>query len=503
MDKRPFFIIGCGRSGTTSLARILNAATNGKCEVEPVPNLQYESRLAMEGRLADPEKHVKEAIFPRVSAGIAAGGVYGEKNVTYAPFIRELHRILNCRFVFIHRDGRDVVRSHINWHNNKFGTIYREASDLGDVSDKAIMNSGTLPVHHDLSDYGRPRPLRGMLFFDEWEGFNRAQMCAYYWSRINELYLDQLAQIDRDDWISIDYTKPDAETVLRVAEFCGLEGLTLPYIREKLASRINSLKDRGDEEVTSYPNWPNWDGKKRREFDEIASGTMQRLGYYKAAATNWRPKGFGEIWVEKGGDIEWYEWMYDWRRTAHEAMIEWLKALELKGKNIHSLADVGCGLAVGYADHLAQYNYIGLDVGQNNIEWCLKNRRNPLHEYHCMDLIETDLPTPVDLVFSSGTIDNSYDMEAFLEAMVRNSRKWIYLTLYRGWFPDLDEHRYSWNDEHKCFYNDASPKKLRDFLSHLGCQNIIIEPYKTGRNSPHVRYETRVIASVARNPGEA
>ena len=29
-----------------------------------------------------------------------------------------------------------------------------------------------------------------------------------------------------------------------------------------------------------------------------------------------------------------------------------------------------------------------------------------------------------------------------VEKLVENARKWVYATLYRGWFPDLKEHIY-------------------------------------------------------------
>ncbi len=50
MTQRPsrtvYFILSCARSGSTSLARILDTAGNGACVCEPVPNLNVESRLA-------------------------------------------------------------------------------------------------------------------------------------------------------------------------------------------------------------------------------------------------------------------------------------------------------------------------------------------------------------------------------------------------------------------------------------------------------------------------
>jgi hypothetical protein len=101
-----------------------------------------------------------------------------------------------------------------------------------------------------------------------------------------------------------------------------------------------------------------------------------------------------------------------------------------------------------------------------------------------------------DVVFSQGTIDNSYDMDAMLRAMVACS-KWIYLTAYRGWFPDLPEHRYSWSEDTTCFYNDISPTVVRETLVGIGCSEIEITAIDMGeRENNPIRYETRIVARV-------
>ena len=44
-----------------------------------------------------------------------------EKNVTFGPFIDRLATLSDVRFLFVYRDGRDVVTSLINWHDHLFG----------------------------------------------------------------------------------------------------------------------------------------------------------------------------------------------------------------------------------------------------------------------------------------------------------------------------------------------------------------------------------------------
>lgn len=488
-----FLLVGVARSGTTSLARLLDQASNGCCVVEPSPNLNVETRQMMQGRLPDPCSILTRTVIKRLREQ-HGDVIYGEKDVTYAPFIKHISQEVSCRFVYIRRDGRDMVRSLINWHDRKFGSVYRECREAGDLNATAISAAANLPVHLDTSDYSRPRPPKGSSLHVEWPTLSRAEMCAYYWSTVNELYLDQFALIPRDSWIEIDYTSPSSDAVMKVADFLGLKGLEESVVSAMLDRKINSLGDRGESGVGGYPAWPDWDGGMRRKFDRFAAGTMTRFGYYRNDAERWKPVGYGEVWSQKAADIDWYEWMYAGRKPMHEAMLAWVESLERAGDSIASVTDFGCGLGVGYSQAFESKRYTGVDISPGNIRWCHQNRNNPLHRYLCSDFINNDMSEKADLVFSSGTIDNAYDIDEFVAAMVRNSKKWVYLTCYRGWFPDLPEHVYRYNPEHACFYNDISLPRLLQRLEQLGCSDISAIPLKTGNRD--IPFETSVFARV-------
>jgi SAM-dependent methyltransferase len=463
-----------------------------------MPNLNIETRLAMESRLSDPKKILESTVIPRVRAGCEKYAVYGEKDVTFGPFIPYLYEMLESKFVFIKRDGRDVVRSLIDWHERMFGSIYRECYDAGNLSSRAISSAANLPVHLDTSDYSRPRPLPESTLFEEWEYLTREEMSAYYWSTINNLYLEQLAKIPQEAWIEIDYTRTTVEEILRVADFLQLTGLERGQVQTMLDMRINSLEER-NQGSNRYPDWKHWDSGQRDRFDKLATKTMERLGYYDNESSRWKPIDYGRFWHEQSGDIEWYQWMYDSRYQMHKDLVDWIHQQESKGESIQSVVDLGCGLGVGYSDDLADYHYVGVDLSPDSIQWCQQNRHNPNHAYLCVDFITEPLPEQYDLVMSSGTIDNIYDVEAYLKAMVRASTGWIYFTCYRGWFPDQEEHHYTWSDEHQCFYTDISARQVRATLENLGCSEIIIEPVRTSNQD--IRYETRVIARVPERTG--
>lgn len=484
MTDQAYFIVACARSGTTSLAQILSKATNGECAIEPTPSLQRETRLAMEGKLGDPLPIIKEKVLPRVQN--AESEIYGEKDVIYAPFITHLHKLLGCKFVYMTRDGRDVVRSLMDWHEQIFGTIYRECKHIGNLSIRALDTSAKLPLSKDDSDYSRPRPLPHDPLYEVWEDLTREEMCAYYWSHINEIYMTELEKIPTEAWITIDYTHPDPKDILKIVDFLNLEGIDLNLIELLLKQKINSLKERFDL-LPSYPRWMNWNSLQRKQFDKIAYPTMSRLNYYSTSKTRWKPKEYGSTWVNEAKPFPWYKEIYDTRVDYHNHFIEWIHQRE----PISSIVDFGCGLCIGYSEAFKDKEYTGVDISPSNIDWCKRNYKNPRHNYLNLDFIETPLNEKHDVAVSSGTIDNTYDIDECLAALVLASRKYIYLTAYRGYFPDLQEHKYSWSPKDGCFYNDISPIKAYTTLKDLECQYITVESLRLGEQT-----ETLITAEV-------
>ena len=486
-----FFILSCARSGSTSLAKILNTSTNSICQSEPMPNLCVETRLAMEDKLSELQidHALEESVVARVKQFADEYEVYGEKNVTFAPFITKMYEKLCCKFIFLKRDGRDVVTSMMNWHEHKFGNFYKEANSKCNPTNDALVAAQNLLAYQDISDYSRPRPLKGDELYYKWNKLSRFEMCSYYWSTINELYLKELAKIPKEAYIELDYTNVTTDQMIEIGKFLGLKDFKYETIDNMLNKKINSLEDRGHNSG-KFPKWTEWNSELREMFDKFASGTMYKLGYYEDEITKWKPKNFGEYWEkQKGADNKWFKWMYESRQYAHIDLINFVK----ENDNIESIADFGCGTAVGYSEAFNDKVYIGVDISEENIRWCQKNRPNPKHTYISQDFIYKPLIEKVDLVFSSGTIDNCYDVKAYISSMIKSSKKYISFTLYRGWFPDLDKIEYNYNPD-GYFYNNIGVSVLEKYLKELGCKDISITPLETDKDD--IIYETRVVAHV-------
>ena len=280
---RIYFVISCARSGSTSLGRILDTATNGQCLVEPVPDLNTQTRDMMEGRLVNPHRVLVERVIPRIAQTLDQGLIYGEKNQTFGPFIPYLHEMLRCKFVWLIRDGRDVVTSLMNWHNEAFGSIYRECQDPGPLSELARATVSKLPVSEDTSDYSRPRPGPTDPFHKEWPRFSRFEMVVWYWAYINRLFKRQLVDIPHADWICFDYTAVTVDKIANLFQFLGLQGFDATQVDQMLNARINSVEERFNTS-SRFPRWKDWSAGQIERFDRIACGAMKEFGYYPAEA---------------------------------------------------------------------------------------------------------------------------------------------------------------------------------------------------------------------------
>ncbi len=481
MKPPPYILVGSARSGSTALARVLDRSKTGRCLIEPSPGLQRECRLAADGLMdrAAISAAVRSQVVPRLLPP-DDDCVHGEKNVTYGAFLREIHDQTGCRIVFLHRDGRDVVRSLMDWHTGRFGNIYREACSSETMSNEALAASAGLPVHLDDSDHSRPRPRPGSRWHDEWLGMPRYEMAAWYWNECNKVHLEELRGVPASHQRHVDLAA-GVDPILDLYEFLGIESPGAEVVRSMMDSRINSLADRDATSPSPHPDWRDWDSGRRDRFEAIAGESMSALGYWSDQRSRWRPADFGSTWQDRENLVEWYEWMYQSRRPQHDRLLSFLSARP----EIETIVDIGCGIGVGYHDALADRRYVGLDLSHSNIDWCRANRGNPRHAWKCVDHAIEDPAADErgDLVFSQGTIDNAWDVDEFLAGMVRWSRGLIHATCYRGWFPDLEHHRYTWNAEHGCFYNDISPHRVRTTLERLGCTDIEIVPVE-GKGLP-------------------
>jgi len=207
--KQAVFIVGAARSGTTAMLKLLDLSNETVCEMEPEPNLNSESRGMWDGSLADPYNSLVGSVMCRIAKAFQRGDFYVEKQVSLVPFMKVLSELTGCKFIVMTRNGKDAVKSIINWHNRAFPVFYKEC-DSNTVD--AIDSDGDDEMI-DLFDFSLPRPLSKEEYSSRWFLMERLEMVSWYWSRVNRELFKRLAAIPEESFLTVDVADFSLETV--------------------------------------------------------------------------------------------------------------------------------------------------------------------------------------------------------------------------------------------------------------------------------------------------
>ena len=495
-----FFIVGCGRSGTTAVTKLLSLDTALTIRTEPSPFLADENASLSQNRSFDMSLSVRNFFRDREERLERMNDpLYIEKQVTLGPFIQEIHKQSNAKFIYVYRDGREVVSSWMNWHKLGFGSIYREAGDQDDLHPRARKAALSLLSDHDKNERSRPR-----LFPDtdpqaSWLSYSRFEMLCHMWAKVNSDHLDNLLALPEEDVFFLNTNALTPETVNELFKFLGRPEPDPSASQTVVEAKINSPENRGFDGAR-FPSWMNWAQSERDTFKTITESTMKRLKYWDEEKGYWRPKNFGSFWKAKEHPADWYDWMFNHRRSIHQTFFNFVTEKQANGEAITSIIDLGCGTGHGYVDQFKDISYLGLDLNRHAIqaagELALADGRTK-HVFKVRDYLQDGIPETADIVMSSGTLDNVYDVPLCLEGMVAAAKKYIYFTAYRGWFPELKAHKYNYVREGGYFQTDVSPTALVHQLSALGCTDIQCRPLWTEHDE--IPFETEVWARVPAN----
>ena len=270
-----FFVIGCARSGTTALVKMLNMSQNATVFVEQKPNLCIEARNLYRGILRDPKQVIQKAKSEPIQKVLSNGLKYGDKNLNYLPFVPYIAELWDCRFLFPVRDGREVVRSLMDWHDF-YSQKFSHSGVFAMKEDDP--NSSVDSPEQDWWDYSRLRPNPGTPYFETWQRLSRFEKCAWYWANFNKKALELFSQLDNQHWLQVDMKSLDRPKMRQVFDFLGLDGFNAQRIGEMINARINSLQERAGL-PDKFPPWTDWTQEQRNAFDRIAGEMMECVVY--------------------------------------------------------------------------------------------------------------------------------------------------------------------------------------------------------------------------------
>lgn len=267
-----FFIIGAFRSGTTAIAKIFDLAPNAAVHIEQPPKLSREARDLYDGRLTNPVEVLKKSKQNHIAAVLKKGLIYGDKNANYLPFIPYLLEIWNCKTALIIRDGRDVVRSMLEWEQVINSQFYKRHEDSNEFPLK--------PVEDDYWDYSLIRPKPDNPYYDKWKQMSHFEKLCWYWANYNRHMLTLASMFTKDKYKIIYIDRMNSSHIKDLYSFLNLSGFNEKQVDKLIRLKINTSVQRG-EVRNQIPSWRDWSDDWLKKFEKIAAPTMKKLGYYE------------------------------------------------------------------------------------------------------------------------------------------------------------------------------------------------------------------------------
>ena len=226
-DHRAFFVLSTGRSGTQTLAHLLDAAQNAKVWHHPEPNMIMETLYAYQDRIDE------IGCFWRGRSHIICqawekGLIHGETDHNMTPFAPAIAEdIPNARFLVLVRDPREFIRSGMRRGYYRSGGAW----DQGRLK--------PLPKQAKELNWGQLHPFEKVcwLWAETYRHINRT---------IEKIGAERVMIVRFEDLVS------GPQVAQQIFEFLELEGFTTEHTQKVLSQKLNA--QRGGE----FPHPREW-----------------------------------------------------------------------------------------------------------------------------------------------------------------------------------------------------------------------------------------------------
>lgn len=160
-----------------------------------------------------------------------------------------------------------------------------------------------------------------------------------------------------------------------------------------------------------------------------------------------------------------------------------LKNFELFLQKIqfNSVLEIGCSvglLPLSFNEFFHDKKYTGLDLSSKSLD--LAKNNFPQGEFICDDFIKSKI-NEYDLIISFDVIDHVYDPNKFLAKIISLTKKYAYIRSYRGFFPNLKQHKMNYRSNEGIYLNDLSVSELEKICLQ---NNLSRENFKIYKEIP-------------------
>lgn len=272
-----FFGCGTGRCGTMTLANLLNAEAGVACLHEGRFRLREEQGeqwlpfLTLQNLQAYLAPQAAPEILQRARAGMPALRqarglrLLGDIAYNYSPFVAALRETFPAaRLVFIHRDGREFVRS-----------AYTD--ETPDPTPVGWLDEGRSPTRLErFVALGRLRPREIDPEAAAWPSLPPIERNAWLWAETNRIILGAIESWPAEQvfWLRFEsFVAQPLEMYRRLRKFLGIEAGEPEALRSLLDQPINRRARK------ILPPVLEWSEDLNQRFAAYADAMMRRLGY--------------------------------------------------------------------------------------------------------------------------------------------------------------------------------------------------------------------------------
>ena len=187
------------------------------------------------------------------------GSIYAESNLGFYGLLDVIPRVFaHSRAIYVIRDGRDWVRSAVNW-----GEIYQK---------KGLRK-------YFSHQWPGARDVPGDSLANEWDGLPRFTRLCWAWAKMNEFALGGVAENPHARVFHFERLFSGEDRYRYLSELLNfitpLPGLS----RDRIASTSGRLERRVHESSARFPAWDGWSPDQKATFIRICGPLMEQLGY--------------------------------------------------------------------------------------------------------------------------------------------------------------------------------------------------------------------------------
>jgi len=191
LGERMFFVVSTGRSGSTTIARVLNENESCSCQHEPRYQMIRISSDFLHGKITESDA-LNELSDNFIECSKYHDRItFGESDQKYGNLISLIHKVLpKAKFIWLLRDARDVVAS-------TYGRGWFDDFEFGYAPTPMI------PIHSE-EPWSQFRPNgyeAGQFSESEWKYMSSFERNCWYWSFWNRTIEQQLKQVPDEQWM--------------------------------------------------------------------------------------------------------------------------------------------------------------------------------------------------------------------------------------------------------------------------------------------------------------